>query len=403
MANVQSAGNEVRVRVLVAERYRLDGPLGQGSMGEVWRATDQMLGRPVAVKLLRTGATEGDGAERFRREARIAARLNHPHVVAVYDFGGYGDQHYLVMELVDGWTLRQELHAHGTLDPYDAAVLGAQVAEGLAAAHHAGVIHRDIKPANVMLTAERDVKITDFGIARFADETTSTLSATGKIVGTGDYLAPERALGQPAVPASDLYSLGCMLYHLLTGRPPFLGRTTLEVVQQQVSATPVPPTELRPDIPRHLADCVLRLLAKDPAHRPTAEQTTDLLVPSQRPPHPGPPDGTVPPAATGAAAPPPVKPVDGSRKRRKAILGAGAVVLFGAAAGVGVALNSGGTASHPSPTGSVTSPSTPTDPAAPGSGTASATSSSEPSSSPTAGHKARGKDDGKDDGKKRRR
>nr|WP_260860159.1 serine/threonine-protein kinase [Streptomyces cupreus] len=205
---------------MVADRYRLDSALGRGAMGEVWRATDETLGRDVAVKLLRTDeAAETDG-ERFRQEAQTAARLNHPHVVSVYDFGSHYGQLYLVMELVDGWSLAQERSLRGILDAQETARIGAQMAAGLAAAHRQGVIHRDIKPANVMLTADRAVKIADFGIARFADDAAATLTATGAILGTSAYLAPERALGRPAQPASDMYALGCVLYELLTGRPP---------------------------------------------------------------------------------------------------------------------------------------------------------------------------------------
>lgn len=271
--------------MLLADRYRLDEPLGRGAMGEVWRATDQSLGRPVAVKLLRPEETTD--TERFRLEAQIAARLNHPHVVSVYDFGSHHDQLYLVMELIDGWTLAQERSLRGALPPYEAAGIAAQMAAGLSAAHRQGVIHRDIKPANVMLAADRTVKITDFGIARFADAAASTLTATGKILGTADYLAPERALGRPAQPASDVYSLGCVLYELLTGRPPFRGATSLAVVQQHVDAAPVPPTRLRPEIPDRLADYLLRLLAKDPARRPTTEEAADWLA---KPLHEQPPE-----------------------------------------------------------------------------------------------------------------
>jgi serine/threonine protein kinase len=359
----------VGVHVLVAERYRLEEPLGQGAMGEVWRATDHTLGRPVAVKLLRADAAGSDRIDRFRREACFAARLNHPHVVAVYDFGSHCDQHFLVMELVDGWTLRQELAAYGTLRPQDAAALGVQMAQGLSAAHHEGVIHRDIKPANVMVTAERIVKITDFGIARFADEAPSTLTAAGKILGTGDYLAPERALGHPAGPASDVYSLGCTLYHLLTGRPPFLGATTLDVVQQQVNSAPVPPTRLRPAIPTPLADCVMELLAKNPTRRPSAQQTAARLAELHRPRDAQPDAAASPVGAAPSRQPTPAWPAtvrtarSRSRERRKAVLGAGTVVLFGVAATLGASLNSSGDAPSGSPARTATDSPTPAGPA----------------------------------------
>lgn len=235
-------GRRASVGVLVAERYRLDEPLGRGAMGEVWRATDQALGRPVAVKLLR--ADDGDAAaERLRMEAQTAARLNHPHVVSMYDSGCHDGRFYLVMELVDGWSLAQELAVHGLLDPQEAGAIGAQMAAGLSAAHLQGVIHRDIKPGNIMLTTDRIVKITDFGIARFADDASHTFTATGKILGTGSYLAPERAVGSPAVPASDVYALGCVLYELLTGRPLSAVRTH----RPSSSSTSMPPPS-RPTI-----------------------------------------------------------------------------------------------------------------------------------------------------------
>lgn len=228
--------------MLVAERYRLDEPLGRGAMGEVWRATDQALDRPVAVKLLRADDDDA-AAERFRMEAQTAARLNHPHLVSMYDSGCHDGRFYLVMELVDGWSLAQELAVHGLLDPQEAGAIGAQMAAGLSAAHLQGVIHRDIKPGNIMLTTNRIVKITDFGIARFADDASHTPTATGKILGTGSYLAPERAVGRPALPASDVYALGCVLYELLTGRP----RSSVRTHRPSSSSTSAPPPS-RPTI-----------------------------------------------------------------------------------------------------------------------------------------------------------
>ncbi|MER5209561.1 protein kinase [Streptomyces sp. NPDC002838] len=340
--------------MLVADRYQLDEPLGRGAMGEVWRATDQILHRPVAVKLLHTDQPEqvaATDAERFRLEARTAARLNHPHLVAVYDFGSHDGRLYLVMELVDGWTLAQERSLRGTLPPQEAAGFAAQMAAGLAAAHRQGVIHRDIKPANVMLTADRTVKITDFGIARFTDEAAGTLTAAGKIVGSAAYLAPERALGRPAQPASDVYSLGCVLYELLTGRPPFTGATSLAVVQRHVDAAPVPPTRQRPDIPGPLAEHVLRLLAKDPAQRPTADQPAAWLSNTAEPA--GPPAPQMAPAGSPPLPPSAHLPrteglpavirpraVRRAGMSPKALLALGGIVVFAVSAAVGMALTS---------------------------------------------------------------
>ncbi|MEU7061556.1 protein kinase [Streptomyces sp. NPDC046197] len=340
----------VGVQGLLADRYQLDERLGRGAMGEVWRATDQLLGRLVAVKLLH--AEQAADAERFRLEAQTAGRLNHHNVVGMYDFGSHHDQLYLVMELIDGWSLAQERSMRGVLNPQHATAIAAQVAAGLAAAHQRGVIHRDVKPANVMLTGDGTAKIADFGIARFADEAASALTATGKILGTADYLAPERALGRPAQPASDVYSLGCVLYELLTGRPPFRGATALAVVQQHVDASPAPPSRLRPGIPQHLCDYVLLLLAKDPAHRPTVEQAADWLARyHQTPPRTEPDSTTIMPApvTTPAPGPQPHQPWStvhshsrGPRKLlTRATVGGIGLTLFAAAAALGASMNSG--------------------------------------------------------------
>ncbi|MGW4566137.1 protein kinase domain-containing protein [Streptomyces sp. NPDC004561] len=340
----------VGVHGLLADRYQLEERLGRGAMGEVWRAADQLLGRPVAVKLLH--AEQAADAERFRLEAQTAGRLNHPNVVGMYDFGSHHDRLYLVMELIDGWSLAQERSLRGVLNPQDATAIAAQAAAGLAAAHQRGVIHRDVKPANVMLTGDRTAKIADFGIARFADEAASALTVTGKILGTADYLAPERALGRPAQPASDAYSLGCVLYELLTGRPPFRGATSLAVVQQHVDAAPAPPSRLRPGIPQQLSDYVLLLLAKDPAHRPTAEQAANWLARYHQTPRRTEPDSTtIMPAPVAAAATGPQAHQSRSaahshsRGHRKllprATVGGIGLTLFAAAAALGASMNSG--------------------------------------------------------------
>ncbi|MFJ3811239.1 serine/threonine-protein kinase [Streptomyces sp. NPDC090073] len=343
---------------LLADRYQLQERLGRGAMGEVWRADDRLLGRPVAVKLLRAEAAAD--ADRFRLEAQTGGRLNHPNLVGMYDFGSHHDQFYLVMELVDGWTLAQERSLRGALNPQDAAAIAAQAAAGLAAAHQRGVIHRDIKPANVMLTGDRTAKIADFGIARFTDEAASALTATGKILGTADYLAPERALGRPAQPASDVYSLGCVLYELLTSRTPFRGATSLAVVKQHVDATPAPPSRLRPEIPQQLSDYVLLLLAKDPATRPTAEQAAYWLAGFHRTPtSPAPDSMTTTPAPPTAPAPGPrsrpsrsaTHSRPGGRRKlatQATVCGIG-LALFAAAAALGASMRSGEGAPLPPP------------------------------------------------------
>jgi serine/threonine-protein kinase len=263
--------------VLIADRYRLDEPLGRGGMGSVWRGVDTTLHRPVAVKLL---TLEGDATltERFHLEARAAARLNHPNLIAVYDFGDRDGRPYLVMELVEGRSLAEELTACGPLEAGRAADIAAQIARGLATAHQLSVVHRDIKPGNLMLATDGAVKIADFGIARLIDEASAALTAAGHVMGSSAYLAPERALGSPAGPASDVYSLGCVLYEMLTGQPPFRGDTAAAVAHQHVQADPTPPGLLRPGLPAPLTDLLPHLLAKTPESRPTAGQIADWLT-----------------------------------------------------------------------------------------------------------------------------
>lgn len=260
-------------RMLVAQRYRLSESIGRGGMGQVWRATDEALGRPVAVKLLhRHGATDEQAAERFRLEAHAAAVLSDPHVVAVYDFGHHDDTLFLVMELVEGRSLADELRAHGAMAPGPAADIIKQAATGLSAAHRQGVIHRDVKPGNLLLALDGTVKIADFGIARLVAGGDKALTSTGEIAGTSHYLAPERAKGRPGGPEADVYALGCVLYQLVTGHPPFYGDTPVAVAYQHVDTDPVPPGELRPALAGTFERFLLQMLAKDPTQRPTAEQ-----------------------------------------------------------------------------------------------------------------------------------
>ncbi|MFJ2263079.1 serine/threonine-protein kinase [Streptomyces sp. NPDC087844] len=244
-------------------------------MGEVWQATDEVLGRDVAVKLLLGGETDSASSARFRLEAQTAARLSHPYVVAVFDFGAWDDRFYLVMELVEGRSLAQELSASGTLGAERVATVAAQAAAGLAAAHREGIVHRDIKPGNLLADAQGTVKIGDFGIARFVDDPSSALTTAGQIVGTSLYLAPERALGRPASAASDVYSLGCVLYQLLTGRPPFQGESPTITLHQHIDMAPVPPRERGVQLPPAFENYLLGLLAKQPEDRPTAQEVAD--------------------------------------------------------------------------------------------------------------------------------
>ncbi|MEV0919223.1 serine/threonine-protein kinase [Streptomyces sp. NPDC049967] len=261
--------------MLVAGRYRLISAIGRGGMGEVWRATDEVLGRSVAVKLLLGEHADESATARFRLEAQTAARLSHPHLVAVFDFGSWEDRLFLVMELVEGRSLADLLLAQERLDPEQVARIAGQAAAGLAAAHRQGIVHRDIKPGNLMLDAEGSVKIGDFGIAQFVDDPSAALTTTGHIVGTSLYLAPERALGRTADAASDMYSLGCVIYQLLLGQPPFRSDTPTATLYQHVDTPPVPLRQRGVEMSAAFDSYLLGLLAKQPEDRPTAQQVAD--------------------------------------------------------------------------------------------------------------------------------
>ncbi|MBM0239467.1 protein kinase [Micromonospora sp. ATA32] len=264
---------------LLDGRYQTAELLGSGGMGEVWRGRDLRLDRPVAIKVLAAaGLKEPMAAERFDREARAAAGLTHPHIVAVYDFGAEENDSYLIMELVEGRTV-SALLAEGPFPVLQALSIAAQTCDGIAAAHEAGVVHRDVKPGNLIVTATGTVKICDFGIARLpwaAGERTLTGPATK--LGTSSYMSPEQALGQPVDHRTDLYGLGCTLYAMLAGGPPFAGEP-LSVLHQHVNEPPPPLRERRPDVPAELDALAAELLAKDPADRPPdAAEVRDRLA-----------------------------------------------------------------------------------------------------------------------------
>jgi serine/threonine-protein kinase len=249
---------------VLADRYRLDDRIAAGGMGEVWRAFDLVLGRPVAVKLLKDEyAQHPETLERFRAEARHTAAVSHPGIAQMYDYGepGPGQPPFLVMELVEGAPLTQLL-ARGPLDPARVMDMVAQAAAGLYAAHAAGLVHRDVKPGNLLVSPDGTVKITDFGIANAAGS--APLTRTGALIGTPAYLAPERVAGTSAGPASDLYSLGIVAYECLAGAQPFTG-TPMEVAlaHQYQSLPPLPPA-----VPLPAAALVAELTARDPAARP---------------------------------------------------------------------------------------------------------------------------------------
>ncbi|MDH6217977.1 serine/threonine-protein kinase [Streptomyces pseudovenezuelae] len=268
----------MELKVLIAGRYRLNTTIGRGAMGEVWQAYDEMGRRPVAVKLLHAQNSEPTAAARFRLEAQTAGRLSHPHVVGVLDFGEQEGRLFLVMELVEGDSLAHLLTQAGSLPAEEVARIAAQSAAGLAAAHEQGIVHRDIKPGNLLLDADRSVKIGDFGIAQFMNDPGGALTATGQLVGTSLYIAPERALGQAAGPASDVYSLGCVLYQLLTGQPPFRAGSPIAVLHHHLDTAPVPPRELGARLPPAFENYLLGLLAKRPEDRPTARQAAEWFA-----------------------------------------------------------------------------------------------------------------------------
>jgi len=258
-------------------RYRLVELLGQGGMARIYRATDSQLGRDVAVKVLhREFGRDPDFVARFRREAQAAAALSHPGIVGVYDFGTDDEGPYLVMELVDGEDLASVLRRNGPLPPRQAARLVAEVARALNAAHDRGIVHRDVKPGNIMLTASGRVKVTDFGIARaWAD---AGLTLPGTTLGSVHYFSPEQALGEPATAASDVYSLGIVLYELLAGRRPWEGDSAAAVAMARISAPPPRVSDARPSVPPALEAIDRKALARDAVARfPSAGAMADAL------------------------------------------------------------------------------------------------------------------------------
>ncbi|MGW2345807.1 protein kinase domain-containing protein [Streptomyces sp. NPDC001661] len=264
-------------------RYRLTGRLGRGGMAEVFAAEDVRLGRTVAVKLLRSDLAEDPVSKaRFTREAQSVAGLNHHAVVAVYDSGedvvAGSTVPYIVMELVEGRTIRDLLLSAEAPGAEQALIIVSGVLEALAYSHQHGIVHRDIKPANVIITNTGAVKVMDFGIARALHGAQSTMTQTGMVMGTPQYLSPEQALGKAVDHRSDLYAVGCLLYELLALRPPFTGETPLSVVYQHVQDTPVLPSEVLDEVPPELNGLVMRSLAKDPDDRfQTAEEMRGLV------------------------------------------------------------------------------------------------------------------------------
>ena len=306
---------------IIAGRYRLLAKLGHGGMGTVWRAKDETVDREVAVKEPRVPdhlpeRERSNAFERMRREARAAARLDHPAVVNVHDVAVVDGRPWIVMELVQGRSLGAVLQEEGTLSAREAARVGLEVLGALEAAHAAGVLHRDVKPDNVLLGRYDRVVLTDFGIAQIEGET--NLTDTGGFVGSPEYIAPERVLGQRPGPASDLWSLGVVLYAATEGVSPFRRSNTPATLQSVLNATPAPPASAQGP----LAEVINGLLQKDPAHRPNAARVRALLEAAANPPEPRPTQVVRAPAPDGK----------GVRIGRGTLIGLGAALVAGAVA-----------------------------------------------------------------------
>ncbi|UJP40533.1 serine/threonine-protein kinase [Cellulomonas palmilytica] len=303
----------------LGNRYRLVRQIAVGGMGEVWEGYDESLARPVAVKVLKEEFAGDQGfLERFRTEARNSAALSHANIAQLFDYGEQDGSSYLVMELVTGEPLSDLLEREPVLPVRRLLPILAQTARGLHAAHEAGVVHRDVKPGNILLGRGGRVKITDFGVSLARNQ--MTMTATGMVMGTAQYLSPEQAVGRPATPLSDLYSLGIIAYEALVGHRPFTGPTAVDIAVAHVN-TPVPP--LPKAIEPKLADLVVRLLSKDPAQRPTSgaalARELDRLLPrtpaggvpvivSQPTPRPVTPPRAPTPVGVPPGTPPPPAP-----------------------------------------------------------------------------------------------
>jgi len=255
--------------VILSGRYELHSRIARGGMAEVYLARDQLLDRPVAIKVLFPEfAVDPSFVERFRREAQAAANLNHASIVGVYDWGAHEGTYYIVMEYVRGRALSDILRAEGTLHPQRAADIAIDIAGALSFAHRNGVVHRDIKPGNVLISPQGQVKVTDFGIARaMTSNPTENLTQTGSVMGTATYFSPEQAQGLSVDPRSDLYSLGVVLYEMLAGRPPFTGDGPVAIAYKHVQEAPLPVRQANPAVPVALEAICMKLLAKQPADR----------------------------------------------------------------------------------------------------------------------------------------
>jgi serine/threonine-protein kinase len=349
-----------------SNRYEIQRGIARGGMAEVYLARDQLLDRPVAVKVLFAEyARDPSFVERFRREAQSAASLNHPNIVAIYDWGQERGTYFIVMEYVRGRSLRDVVQVNGPFSARRTAEIGAEIAGALEFAHRNGVVHRDVKPGNVLITAEGDIKVTDFGIARAG--TSEALTQTGAVMGTAAYFSPEQAQGLPVDGRSDVYSLGVVLYEMVTGAPPFTGESPVAVAYKHVREEPEPPTARAPDLPPDLEHIILTAMAKDAdARYQTADELrADLLrFVRGQPPLGGPVAGIVAAGtATAAVAPTQAAPLaatpngEDPNDRRRKRLGAFVAAFIGvglvAAVIIGLLASGGGSGGGGGPTAEV--------------------------------------------------
>ena len=309
---------------ILNSRYELTEKLGEGGMALAWKARDLLLGRQVTVKLMRDSlAADPEFVARFRREAQTAASLSNEHIAAVYDFGSDGGLHYIVMEYVPGEDLRHRLRREGALSTMETLEIAVQVAEALEAAHAKGLVHRDIKPGNILITADGQVKVTDFGIARADSAPDDT--ATDTLLGSAHYISPEQARGEPVGPQADLYSLGVVIFEAICGHPPFQASNPVAVVHKHIYDQPPSLHSLKPDVPVELEGILMRCFAKELSSRyPNARELLTyllnlrarLLSPHAAPEAPPPPTHYLPP-----------RPRPPRRRRRRLVLLIVAVVL----------------------------------------------------------------------------
>lgn len=274
----------------LGKRYEIDEVIGEGGMAKVFRGTDNVLDRTVAVKILAPQFAEDDQfVSRFRREAQAAAGLNHPNIVSVFDTGSTGSVHWIVMEYVEGRTLREAIRAEGRILPERAVEIAESVSRALDAAHAKGLVHRDIKPGNIMLTSDGQVKVMDFGIARATSA--DTVTQTAAVLGTAAYLSPEQAQGETVDARSDIYSLGVVLYEMLAGQQPFSGDSPVSVAYKHVTQDPPAPSSINPDVPESLDAVVMKAMAKnvDNRYQDAQEMGNDLRRVAQGMPVAAPP------------------------------------------------------------------------------------------------------------------